>query len=235
LEGLVALDGQDNTAGQPSFVGNDPKGVAVDEGLDHVFVAVAGDQTKGEPPALAIIDGKDNRVIATIPFPEGAPPGIGVAFNPNDRFVYVAIPNVGVGIFDPEGLKIVAVISIVGEKGAAGTYGVAICLPTKLLYATNRDDNSVSIIDIADPAAAKEIQRLRVGLLPEGLGVDSDRRAVYVGNSGDSTVSFIDADKLEVIATLIVGPTPKAAAVNVGTGQFFVPTFGDDRVRLIQP
>jgi YVTN family beta-propeller protein len=58
---------------------------------------------------------------------------------------------------------------------------------------------------------------------------------VYVGNFGENTVSFIDVGKLEVIATLIVGPAPKAAAVNPGTGQFYVPTFGDDRVRVVQP
>jgi YVTN family beta-propeller protein len=74
-----------------------------------------------------------------------------------------------------------------------------------------------------------------VGLAPEGLGVDADRGAVYVANSGENTVSFIETGKLEVIATLIVGPTPKTAAVNIGNGQFFVPTLLDDRVRLIQP
>lgn len=227
-QGLVAMDGRDNRAGQPAFVGNDPKGIAVDDGLNRVFVVVAGDATKGLPPGLALIDAKDNSVIATIPFPEGALAGIGVAFNPNDRFVYVAIPNMGVGIFDPEGRKVIGVIPL----GAAGTYGVAIDPRTNLLYATNRDDSSVSVIDVA---TAKEMQRLRVGLLPEGLSADGDRGAVYVANSGDGTVSVIDAVKLSVTATLFIGPAPKAAAVNPGSGQFYVPTLGDDRVRVVRP
>jgi DNA-binding beta-propeller fold protein YncE len=33
----------------------------------------------------------------------------------------------------------------------------------------------------------------------------------------------------------MVGPNPKAAAVNPGTGQVYVPTVGDDQVRVVQP
>jgi YVTN family beta-propeller protein len=229
---VVVIDGRnDSPIGLIPLTG-EARGIAVDEATDRIFVAVAGDPGKGEPPGLALIDGKDNRLITTIPFPEGMPGGVGVAYNPTDRLVYVAIPNVGVGIFDPEQAKFVDAISIVGEKGAAGTYGVAIDTRTNLLFATNRAENTVSVINLADN---KELTRLQVGREPEGVGVDGDRGAVYVGNSGENTVSFIDVGKLEVTATLIVGPTPKAAAVNLGTGQFFVPTFGDDRVRLVQP
>jgi len=229
---VVVVDGRnDSPIGLIPLLG-EARGIAVDEATDRAFVAVGGDPGKGIPPALALIDGKDNRVIATIPFPEGALAGIGVAYNPNDRLVYVAIPNVGVGIFDPEQAKFVGAVSIVGEKGAAGTHGVAIDLRTNLLFATNRAENTVSVIDLVE---RKEATRLQVGREPEGLGVDGDRGSVYVANSGENTVSFIDAGKLSVIATLIVGPAPKAAAVNPGTGQFYVPTFGDDRVRVVQP
>ena len=179
-----------------------------------------------------MIDGKDNGIIATIPFPEGMPAGMGVAFNPNDRLVYVAIPTVGIAVVDPANSRFLGSISIVGEKGAAGTYGVAVDVRTNLLYATNRAENTVSVIEMS---TAKELQRLPVGLAPEGLGVDSDRGMVYVGNSGEATVSFIDVGKLAVAATLVVGPAPKAAAVNPLTGQVYVPTFTDNQVRMVQP
>jgi adhesin/invasin len=229
---VVVIDGRNDTPIGLIPLPGEARGIAVDEGTDRAFVAVGGDPGKGEPPALAIIDGKDNRVIGTILFPEGMLPGIGVAFNPNDRLVYVAIPNVGVGLFDPEQAQFVGAISIVGGEGAAETYGVAIDVRTNLLFATNRAEHTVSVIDLTE---RKEVTRLQVGRDPEGLGVDGDRGAVYVGNSGENTVSFIDVGKLEVTATLIVGPAPKAAAVDPGSGRFFVPTFLDDRVRLIQP
>ena len=229
---VVVIDGRNDTPIGLIPLSGEARGIAIDESTDRAFVAIAGDPSKGEPPALAIIDGKDNRVAVTIPFPEGALAGIGVVYNPNDRFVYVAIPNVGVGIFDPDQAKFVGAVSIVGEKGAAGTYGVAIDTRSNLLFATNRAENTVSVINLVD---SKELTRLPVGREPEGLGVDGDRSAVYVANSGENTVSFIEIGKLEVIATLIVGPAPKAAAVNLGNGQFYVPTFGDSRVRMVQP
>jgi DNA-binding beta-propeller fold protein YncE len=56
-----------------------------------------------------------------------------------------------------------------------------------------------------------------------------------VANSGANTVSFIETGKFTVCATLIVGPTPKAAAVDPASGRFYVPTFEDDRARVVQP
>jgi adhesin/invasin len=212
------------------------KGIAVDEAADRIYVAVAGDPSKGIPPTLAIIDAKQREVIGSIPFPEGAVAGVGVAFDPDNRLVYVAIPNLGVGVFDPSKPTPGPVVPIVGEKGAAGTWGVAVDRTARLVYATNRSDSSFSVVD---PAGLKELDRVRVGMLPEGLGVDADRGVAYVANSGENTLSFIAADQKTgryiVFATLIVGPTPKAAAVDPGAGRVYVPTLEDDRVRVIQP
>jgi len=71
--------------------------------------------------------------------------------------------------------------------------------------------------------------------LPEAVGIDPDRGVAYVGNSGENTVSLIDGVKLNVFATLIVGPTPKAAVVDPVSGRVYVPTQTDDLVRVIQP
>ncbi|HEV8509028.1 MAG TPA: hypothetical protein VGQ48_01090 [Gemmatimonadales bacterium] len=38
-----------------------------------------------------------------------------------------------------------------------------------------------------------------------------------------------------VFATLVVGPTPKAAVVDPVSGRVYVPTKTDDLVRVIQP
>jgi YVTN family beta-propeller protein len=118
-----------------------------------------------------------------------------------------------------------------------GTYGVAVDTKANRLYVTNRDENTVSVIDISapDPRAFKEIARLPVGALPEGIGFDAGRGVAYVGNSGQNTVSLIDGGTLNVFATLVVGPSPKAAVVDPVTGRVYVPTKTDDLVRVIQP
>jgi len=233
---VIALDGRDPSAILAMIpLTGEAKGIAVDEATSRIFVAVGGDAQRLTPPTLVVIDGKANAIVGSIPFPDGMAAGVGVAFNPNDPnggLVYVAIPTVGIAVFDPANFKFLGSISIVGQKGAAGTYGVAMDVRANLLYATNRAENTVSVID---PSTAKEFRRLSVGLAPEGLGLDSNRGTVYVGNSGESTVSFIDGGKLAVVATLIVGPAPKAAAVNPLTGQIYVPTFTDNQVRVVQP
>jgi len=196
---------------------------------NRVYVAVASDPLQ-RGPALVPIDGsKDLVAIAdVVPLPA---PGVGVAFNPNDGFVYVAIPTLQeVVVIDPKpgSARVVGEIRNLGK----GTYGVAVDVRTNLVYVTNRDDDNVSVINTVD---FKEIARLSVGRLPEAVGIDPDRGVAYVGNSGESTVSLIEGGKLNVFATLIVGPTPKAAVVDRVTGRVYVPTKTDDFVRVIQP
>jgi DNA-binding beta-propeller fold protein YncE len=230
---VVVIDASNNSPILTIPLAGPARGVAVNEAADRIYVAVAGDPQKLTAPSLAIIDGKDLRIIATIPFREGRQ-AAGVAFNPKDSLVYVAIPDLGVGVFDPVKGVHLTTVSLVGGKGAPGTYGVAVDVGANLVYATNRAEGTFSVID---PIGPKQLDRISVGALPEGLGVD--RGTAYVANSGTNTVSFIHQDpktgRFGVFATLIVGPTPKAAAVNPGTGHVYVPTFGDNQVRVIQP
>ena len=176
------------------------------------------------------IDGSKD-IVATADVVFLPAPGAGVAFNPNDGFVYVAIPTLReVVVIDPKpgSARVVGEILNLGK----GTYGVAVDVRANLVYVTNRDDSNVSVIN---PVDFKEIVRLPVGLSPEGLGVDSNRGVVYIGNSGDGSLSLIDAVKLNVFATLVVGQTPKAAVVDPSTGRVYVPSQLDNVVRVIQP
>jgi adhesin/invasin len=229
LAGVAAIDGAVDVVRLVIPVGTGPRGVAVDEVANRVYVAVATDPLQ-RGPALVPIDGsKDLVVIAdVVPLPA---PGMGVAFNPNDGFVYVAIPTLQeVVVIDPKpgSARVVGEIRNLGK----GTYDVAVDVGTNLVYVTNRDDDNVSVINTVD---FKEIARLHVGRLPEAVGIDPDRGVAYVGNSGENTVSLIDGSKLNVFATLVVGPTPKAAVVDSVTGRVYVPTKTDDMVRVIQP
>jgi adhesin/invasin len=231
LAGLVVIDGSrtpDVILPPPIPVGAGARGVAVDEGTNFIYVA-ASDPLKGGP-ALVPVDGSKNVAVLTdvVALPAA---GSGVAFNPNDGFVYVAIPTLQeVVVIDPKAgsSRVVGEIRNLG----IGTYGLAVDVRANLLYATNRDDKSVSVINLVD---LKEIARLQVGRNPEGLGVDSDLGVVYVGNYGDGSLSLIDAVKLSVFATLVVGQTPKAAVVDPSTGRVYVPSQLDNVVRVIQP
>ena len=232
LAGVAVIDGAVDLVRALIPVGNGPKGLAVDVRTNFIYVA-ASDVLKGA--ALVPIDGSKNVVVSNdiVVLPAA---GSGVAFNPNDGFVYVAIPTFQeVDVINPKpgGAAIVRRIQGLGR----GTYGVAVDTKANRLYVTNRDDNTVSVIDISapNPVDFKEILRVPVGRTPEGLGVDSNGGVVYIGNSGDGSLSLIDAVKLNVFATLVVGQTPKAAVVDPSTGRVYVPSQLDNVVRVIQP
>ena len=228
LAGLVVIDGSrtpDVILPPPIPVGAGARGVAVDEGTNFIYVA-GSDPLKGGP-ALVPVDGSKNVAVLTdvVALPAA---GSGVAFN--DGLVYVAIPTLQeVVVIDPKpgSARVLREIRNLGIE----TYGVAVDVRTNLLYATNRGDKSVSVINLVDFTET----RLQVGRNPEGLGVDSDRGVVYVGNYGDGSLSLIDAVKLNVFATLVVGQTPKAAVVDPSTGRVYVPSQLDNVVRVIQP
>jgi len=230
LAGLAVIDGSRTPDAIRLVipVGAGAKGVAVDERTNFIYVA-ASDPVKGGP-ALVPVDGSKELAVLSdvVPLPAA---GSGVAFDPRGGFVYVAIPTLQeVVVIDPKpgGARVVTEIRNLGK----GTYGVAVDTITNLLFVTNRGDNNVSVINLAD---FKEVARLPVGRTPEGLGVDAGRGVVYVGNYADGSVSFIDAVKLNVFATLSVGQTPKAAVVDPSTGRVYVPSQLDDVVRVIQP
>jgi YVTN family beta-propeller protein len=229
LAGLVVIDGSmtPDVIRLTIPVGTGAKGVAVDEQANFIYVAASDPQKGG--PALVPVDGSKDAVVLgdVVALPDS---GTGVAFNPNDGFVYVVIPSrQSLVVIDPRpgNARIVAEIAGMGK----GTYGVAIDVRTNVAYVTNRDERSVSVVDLVK----RTEQRLSVGDGPEGLGVDSDRGVVYVANSLAGTLSLIDASKFSVFATLVVGQTPKAAVVDPATGRVYVPSQLDDLVRVVQP
>jgi adhesin/invasin len=230
---LVVIDGRIDLVRIVIPVGTGPKGIAVDERTNFIYVAASDPLTGG--PALVPVDGSKDVVVSNdvVALPAA---GMGVAFNPNDGLVYVAVPTLQeVDVINPKpgGAALVRRIQGLGK----GTYGVAVDTRNSLLYVTNRDENTVSVIDISasDPLSFKEIARLPVGRSPEGVGVDAGSGVAYVANSGENTVSLIDGRKLNVFATLVVGPSPKAAVIDPLTGRVYVPTKADDLVRVIQP
>lgn len=210
----------------PVVLGGEARGIAVDAAANRVYIAAA-DLTKGTG-SLVPIDGSLDLVVTGDVVELPAFP-IGTAFNPVDGFVYVAMPALrSLAVIDPKpgGARIVGELLVLGE----GTHGVAVDPQRNLVFATNRDESTVSVIDAA---TREERARLPVGRFPEALAVD--RGVVYVANVGDGTLSLIDVDKLAVVATLVVGPQPKGVAVDPGSGRLYVPTFADDQVRVVQP
>ena len=88
---------------------------------------------------------------------------------------------------------------------------IAITADGSRVYATNRDDNTVSVIDPTTNTVVRTVQ-LDGNDGPEGIAVHPDGRTVYVVNNGSSTVDAIDTATGEVRRTVPVDTAPTDVA-----------------------
>ena len=108
-------------------------------------------------------------------------------------------------------------------------YGLAIDPARHRLYATNWADESgrggrsggtVSVLDIANPAAAREVFFAHVGHHPTAVLLSADKRRLFVTNTNDDTISILDVagdgapSVLATESTRPTGATPVGAYPN---------------------
>lgn len=74
-------------------------------------------------------------------------------------------------------------------------------------FATNQYGGTVTVFD---EDILKVLATLETGEYPEGIAVTSDGRSILAANWFDNTQSHIDAETLEVTASITVGDGPLA-------------------------
>jgi YVTN family beta-propeller protein len=92
-------------------------------------------------------------------------------------------------------------------KVGSRPYASALALHDTLLFVTNQDDTTVSVIDTQ---TLTEIKQIEVGEKPEGISTHPDGKRVYVANWFDGTVSVIDATTLTIMTTIETGDGSRA-------------------------
>jgi len=125
---------------------------------------------------------------------------------------------------------------------------VAVDEATNTIYVANNDDGTVSVIDGAVCNATNLSGCVRhwltvtVGNFPNGIGLNPLNHTVYVANTSDNTVSVINGNTCNGTtpsgcakkpATIPVGRSPLAVAVDPGTNTVFVNNIGDLTVSVI--
>ena len=78
-------------------------------------------------------------------------------------------------------------------------------------YITNRNDNTVSVINVATNIVSAIIT---VGSSPGGVSVSPDGSKVYVANYSSNTVSVINTATNTVLTTIAVGTHPVGIIVS---------------------
>jgi YVTN family beta-propeller protein len=94
------------------------------------------------------------------------------------------------------------------HSGLINSAGAAFNAATGKSYVVNSDGNSVEVSkDRADVARS-----VKAGSHPVSVAVDSQNGRAYVVNAGDGTVSVLDGETDEVVATVQVGDHPYSIA-----------------------
>jgi YVTN family beta-propeller protein len=153
-------------------------------------------------------------------------------------------------------LLAVAAIGVTGCSKTPPTYRVAATVPvgksawgvavdpgTHTVYVTNRDDDTMSVIDASTRTVTATVP---IGTGPDenpaGVAVDPGTHTVYVGllrtaaahvGNYDGEVSVVDASTRTVTATVTVGKQPHEVAVDPGTHTVYVTNVQDNTVSVI--
>ncbi|WP_079075309.1 YncE family protein, partial [Mycobacterium tuberculosis] len=110
-----------------------------------------------------------------------------------------------------------------------GPSGVAVSPVTGLVFVTNFDSNTVSVID---PNTNTVTGSIPVGTGAYGVAVNPGGN-IYVTNQFSNTVSVIDPATNTVTGSITDGNGPSGVAVNPVTGVVYVTNSLDDTVSVI--
>jgi YVTN family beta-propeller protein len=93
-----------------------------------------------------------------------------------------------------------------GRAVAVGSLPTGVAATDTTAYVANSDSNTVSVVDLANPAAAPTT--IAVGQFPEGVALSPDGSMAYVTNFHGGSLSIIDTATDAVIHTVPVGTDP---------------------------
>jgi YVTN family beta-propeller protein len=159
--------------------------------------------------------------------PVGSAPQ-GIAFNPNNGFLYVTNFDSGtVSVIDPSTNTVVATIPL---PVGGGPGGIAFNPDNGFMYVANRGSTTVSVIN---PATNTVVATIPVGSGPSGIAFNPNNGFLYVTNTGSTTVSVINPATNTVVATIPVGAQPLGIAFNPNNGFLYVTSQTSSTVSVI--
>ena len=200
--------------------GNALLGIAVNTASNKIYVANSGTNQ------IAVIDGVSNTVSTTIDLaPAGVFP-VDVEVNTVTNTLYVSnVLSLVVIVIDLNSNSIIDVI-----PGFDSPSRFTFDPNTNLMYMTNFFTNQVSVLDGSQNALSggnPVLPSITIGNSADGIEINPTNQKIYTANSGDDTVSVIDANPSSgtyntLIATIPVGVNPVGVGVDATNNRIYV-------------
>ena len=184
---MRVVDTATNTVIDTIDVGQGAAFIAVTPDSVRVYVINSGDST------VSVIDAATDTIIDTIAI--GAGPGVAgpgaLVFSPDGTSAYLSYGARDQVTRPPLGVVLVidTATNAITRTINVGAYGWLVISPDgSQLYATDLDDNTLSIVDTSTNAVTATVA---VGDTPSGLAVNPQGTNVYVANYNSNSVSVI--------------------------------------------
>jgi DNA-binding beta-propeller fold protein YncE len=110
-------------------------------------------------------------------------------------------------------------------SGLDGVAGALVCEDQDLVFTSNRGEDTVGIFPAGEPEG---LVKVKVGLRPNGLAYDADRRLLLAANVGDParpgsfTVSMVDVDARAMVANVPVAGRTRWVVFDPDSACFYV-------------
>jgi YVTN family beta-propeller protein len=181
-------------------------------------------------PAIAVIDPLKGfgrtRLLTAVPLPA---PGAGWASTPDDRLLFVSIPDSGVvAVVDTHDWKLRTLIRTGAAPGRVATDPRG----ARAWVAVEGAEPGVTVIDAARLAVAA---RVRTGAGPHAIAFSGDGALALVASAGAGTLTVIDAATARVLSTVHTGDRPVDVAWSPLLRLAYVANQGDGTVAVVDP
>ena len=139
-----------------------------------------------------------------------------------------------IGTANAQKYSVIATIPVDGDGPFGGSYGVAINPTNGLVYVTNADSNTVSVIN---PATNTLVANVLVGSVSRGssgVAINPTNGLAYVATQSINIVYVVDPATNTVVATIPVGGDgPFGVAINPTNGLVYVTNVRSNTVSVV--
>lgn len=187
-------------------------------GVDHMDFSADGSyliascEFSGQ---LVKVDARGTRVLGTLTLPNGGGKPQDVKLSPDGKVFYVADMNAN-GLWEVDGAR----LKVIGFlRTGRGVHGLYPSRDAKLMYATNRNEGSISVIDFG---TRKVIHTWRIpgGGSPDMGGVSVDGRVLWLSGRYNGVVYALSTRDGHLIAKIPVGAGPHGLCVWPQPGRY---------------
>jgi YVTN family beta-propeller protein len=187
-------------------------------GVDHMDFSASGRyllascEFSGE---LVKVDVLEETLVGTLKLPGQHSMPQDVRLSPDGSVFFVAdMMSNGVYVIDGEAMRVVTFIPT-----GRGTHGLYFSRDSKWLYASNRGEGSISVIDVHTHTVAT-VWHLPKGGSPDMGGVSADGRVLWLSGRYNAEVYAIDTKDGRLIARIPVGKGPHGLCVWPQPGRY---------------